>query len=222
VAVNGETVICAGDDQRWDSAFICFARPAERHNQTLQRTGPVERYGFSLWPPSLNLRSNANPMSDSTSTFSIHEINADGLDEIRPQWERLNTHHAKIATHFSSEIRRRTFTIRKAELLAKAGILHIDVVRAMPMAQPLPYCISTVSAEGIGEIDSLFVEEAFRGQGLGPELMRRALVWLDSVKVTRKVVSVLSENEEALAFYRRFGFRLRNIELEQTSPDRPS
>ena len=36
---NGARVICAGDGQRWASACICFVRPAERNNQTLQWTG---------------------------------------------------------------------------------------------------------------------------------------------------------------------------------------
>ncbi len=47
---------------------------------------------------------------------------------------------------------------------------------------------------------------AFRGRGLGSELMRRALEWMDSAGATSRTVVVAEGNERAYGFYRKFGF----------------
>ena len=45
--------------------------------------------------------------------------------------------------------------------------------------------------------------------------MQRALAWLDRMGVTSKIVSVRPENDEAVAFYRRFDFHPRTILLQE-------
>jgi ribosomal protein S18 acetylase RimI-like enzyme len=156
-------------------------------------------------------------MSETTSQFVFREVGADGLDSIRALWEKLNIHHAQMSPRFGGKLRLRTFEARKQKLLAKAnaGKLWVVLVASGSDAASVAYCICTVSADGVGEIDSIFVEERLRGRGLGTELMRRASAWLDSMKVTSKIVSVMYENDEALAFYRHFGFYPRTIVLEE-------
>jgi GNAT superfamily N-acetyltransferase len=66
-----------------------------------------------------------------------------------------------------------------------------------------------------GAIDSLFVLPGHRSHGIGAELMRRALEWLDASGATSKMVSVFHANGDALNFYARFGFHPRAIELQQ-------
>jgi diamine N-acetyltransferase len=84
------------------------------------------------------------------------------------------------------------FEPRKQGTLAKAaaGKLRIELVSVVSQTTDIAYCITTVSADGCGEIDSMFVEEHFRGCGIGSELVRRALGWLDSVGASSKVVTV--------------------------------
>jgi diamine N-acetyltransferase len=109
------------------------------------------------------------------------------------------------------------FEPRKRGILAKAaaGKLRIELVSVVSQTTDIAYCITTVSADGCGEIDSMFVEEHFRGCGIGSELVRRALGWLDSVGASSKVVTVAHGNERALAFYKRFGFHPLSILLRQ-------
>ena len=156
-------------------------------------------------------------MSPTASELSYREIGAAGLDEIQSQWEQLKAHHVALSPQFGSAMSLRTFAARKAELLAKAesGKLRVEIACAGPTGPCVAYCISTVSAEGAGEVDSLVVEDSFRGQGIGTELMRRALSWLDTMQVTAKVVTVLAENAAALAFYHRFGFHPRTVLLQE-------
>lgn len=149
------------------------------------------------------------------------DVGAEGIDSVRPMWEKLNAHHADLSPRFGSTLRVRTFDARKRSLLTKgrAGGLRVDLVLAASDETGIAYCISTLCADGVGEVDSIFVEERLRGHGVGTELMRRALAWLESMRATSKIVSVMSENEEALAFYRRFGFHSRTILLQESHDD---
>ena len=79
----------------------------------------------------------------------------------------------------------------------------------------IAYCVSTISPDGRGEIDSMFVEERCRGCGIGSELIRHALAWMESAEASSKVVTVAYAAERVLAFYRRFGFHARTILLQQ-------
>jgi ribosomal protein S18 acetylase RimI-like enzyme len=157
-------------------------------------------------------------MSQIRAKLIYRDVGAEGIDRVRPLWEKLNAHHAGLSPRFGGTIRIRSFDVRKKQLLAKAdaGRLRVELVSANSDGPSVAYCISTVSTDGAGEIDSIFVEEHLRGQGVGTELMRRALAWLESMKVTSKIVSVMTENEEALAFYRRFGFHPRTILLQES------
>jgi diamine N-acetyltransferase len=162
------------------------------------------------------LRSPASLMTSRPATFVYRELSADRLDEIQPLWEKLNAHHAAIAGPFRDDIRLRTFAARKAELLAKAGVgmLRVEIASVGAGGPGVAYSIGTISEDRVGEIDSLFVDDGYRGRGVGTELTRRAIAWLDEMKVAAKVVSVLSGNDEALAFYQRFDFHPRTTVLQ--------
>ena len=127
-------------------------------------------------------------------------------------------HHDQIAPAPANAARLRTFQARKQELLAKSdgGGIRVELV-SIARARPIvAYCVSTVSRAGVGEIDSIFIDEDWRGQGVGTELMRRALAWLNKMGAKSKVVSVMCENEKALAFYRRFDFHPRAVLLQES------
>lgn len=150
--------------------------------------------------------------------FEYREIDPSQIDAIRPLWEKLNAFHVRLSPHFAARRSARTFDGRKAQLLAKAasGKLRIDLVCAAPNGDPLGYCVTSLSSDGAGEIDSLFVEQDYRGSGIGTALMRRALAWLDENNATSKVLSVAFGNDRALAFYRQFGFEADSILLRHT------
>jgi ribosomal protein S18 acetylase RimI-like enzyme len=160
-------------------------------------------------------------MAQGNSEFFYRDVRAEGIEGVRPLWEKLNAHHADLSPRFGEAMRVRTFEVRKQKLLAKGGAdgIRVDLVSAGLDQPAVAYCISTVSDDGVGEVDSIYVGEDLRGQGIGSELMRRALAWLDGKKVAVNAVSVMSDNEEALAFYRRFNFHPRAILLQQSRED---
>ncbi|MDP4147225.1 MAG: GNAT family N-acetyltransferase, partial [Bacillota bacterium] len=92
---------------------------------------------------------------------------------------------------------------------------NIDLIKDIEKDIYIGYCISTVNANLIGEIDSLFVHSQYRKLGLGDELMKRALEWLDSNNVKGKKIAVAEGNEGVLDFYKRYGFYKRQMILQQ-------
>lgn len=144
------------------------------------------------------------------------EGSADLLDKTGPLWERLNKHHQNISTHFRDSILQMTFDQRRAFWLERteSGLLRIDIAVLVESEEPIGYCVTTVDND-MGEIESLFVDEAYRKIGIGGVLMERALNWLEQTSITKKRLNVAVGNEQVLNFYRRFGFHPRAIILEQ-------
>lgn len=130
------------------------------------------------------------------------------IDVIRPLWEKLNQHHADASRNFTERFEAYTFEKRKQSLLAEAkgGRLCIIVAHDPAEARDVGYCISTLKADGQGEVDSLFLEPSHRGQGIGESLMDKSLAWLDENGATEKILSVVTGNERVHGFYERYGF----------------
>jgi diamine N-acetyltransferase len=158
-------------------------------------------------------------MNHTNLQFVYRDVAIERIDEIRPLWEELNAYHLQLSPHFADEVGRRTFEFRKREILAKTqtGKVRIELAAAGPDGADVAYCIATVSADGVAEVDSIFVAARFRGCGIGTELMQRALAWFRAAGATSTVVSVMHGNDEAVAFYRRFGFHPRAVLLRHKS-----
>jgi ribosomal protein S18 acetylase RimI-like enzyme len=127
------------------------------------------------------------------------------LDEIQVLWEGLNEHHESISSHFKEDFRSFTFSQRKANLLKKHQDGEILVEIAKDRDQPVGYVISSITKDQLGEIDSIFVKDEYRGQAIGAELMNRALSWLESRNADMLIVEVAVGNEAAYEFYTRYG-----------------
>jgi diamine N-acetyltransferase len=139
------------------------------------------------------------------------------IELIRQLWVRLNEYHHAKAKAFRKHYEQITFDDRKTyfEKLARTGSLRVDLAIDPDTGRPVGYCVSSLSPERTGEIESIFVEERYRSQGVGSGLVTRALAWLDSNGSVRNRVSVGDGNEEAWEFYRKFGFYPRMTVLEQ-------
>jgi GNAT superfamily N-acetyltransferase len=141
----------------------------------------------------------------------------EGLDEIKPLWETLNKYISTISPHFSDLVSLRTFAARKEELREKSlrGVLRVDLAKDVSTGQIIGYAVTTLSEADAGEIDSIFVKEAYRGTGIGSRLMKRALAWLDENRAGTKTIAVSIGNERVHRFYRQFGFLPRATTLIQ-------
>jgi diamine N-acetyltransferase len=98
------------------------------------------------------------------------------LNLIEPLWYKLLEHHRIRSKHFTDHFLKMIWTNRKAGLLEKSasGHLRVDIARDSEKGLIVGYCVSTVSAIGQGEIESIFVEPEYRKVGIGDGLMQRA------------------------------------------------
>lgn len=139
------------------------------------------------------------------------ELGPEDIDMIRPLWEALNEYHLARSPNFRQHYEQMTFEARKRDLLKKE---RLHVIVAVVDGRPIGYCVCTISSEGDGEIDSIFIGSSYRRSGIGEELMGRALAWLDAGGAKKKIVAVAAGNEAAIPFYESFGFVPRMTVLQ--------
>jgi GNAT superfamily N-acetyltransferase len=136
------------------------------------------------------------------------ETDRHGLDSIGFLWEKLNEHHRVRSLHFIEHFDRMTWDVRKKELLEKSvnGSMRVDIAKDVKTGKYIGYCISTVNAAKMGEIESIFIEKDYRRQGIGDNFMKKALQWMDGLSVTKRIIGVAAGNEEAFPFYAGYNF----------------
>jgi ribosomal protein S18 acetylase RimI-like enzyme len=145
--------------------------------------------------------------------MKIRTITGDKLSGIKTLWENLNAHHLSKSTHFRDHFSKLTFEKRLDGLKKRdrlVGCVSEDNGRNVG------YCIASV--DGLtGEIDSIFVDDLYRGKGVGQELMSLALKWLETQGCDTIKVSIAEGNEDVLGFYRRFGFAERFTVMQKSA-----
>jgi len=137
------------------------------------------------------------------------------LDDIRPMWEALNRLHAQVTPHFRRDFVCYEFDDRKAYLLSKASMGEVCIFLIRLRGVFVGYCVASLRHDQHGEIESIYVEEAYRGMRLGDMLMRTALDWMDENGAITKSINVVFGNENAFSFYAKYGFYPRSTTLLQ-------
>jgi ribosomal protein S18 acetylase RimI-like enzyme len=137
--------------------------------------------------------------------MKIVEIEKAEIHKIKNLWEELNSCHGEKSSHFKSHFESFVFEKRIERLLAKE---HLVIYAAESNSELVGYSIATVDGN-LGEIDSIFVKKAHRGNNLGHRLTEKALSWLSQFDCDAINVHVAEGNESALPFYEKHGFRER-------------
>ena len=158
-------------------------------------------------------------MKSPTKPQEINYVSGDAslLDEVRTLWEQLNQHHINLSPFFKEYYRNTRFDDRKRGILQNAdcGAVHVDLALDNGSNEKVGFCVTTIDRWHKGLIESIFVREDYRGLGIGRELMKNTIGWLDSEGVRKRAVSVSFGNEQAFGFYAQFGFKPRRTVLEQ-------
>ncbi len=151
------------------------------------------------------------------STFIFKRGTINDLDLIKSLWEKLNQHHFELSDNFKSSIQNRTWDARKQVLVSKSKDILLDYVEDENHHLIIAYCFSTIDkdVEKTGEIDSLYVDKAYRNSGVGKILMDKAIAWLISKGTETQRLVVGTGNEDILSFYEQFHFYPRSIKLER-------
>ena len=150
------------------------------------------------------------------------EANHKDLNIIGPLWQKQLEHHMTHSKHFKKQLGSATFEGRAIELLGKSehGDMLIDLVKDVSTKNIVGYCVSTIDMNRQGEIDSIYVEPEYRRDGIGKSLMERAISWMNSKSVPRKMLVVADGNEEVFDFYKQFSFYPKTTILVQNENER--
>jgi ribosomal protein S18 acetylase RimI-like enzyme len=156
----------------------------------------------------------------SKNTVEIYYTSTDeqGLDATCALREKLIEHHKVRSKHFYRRYadmppaRQRNFELREKY---KDGLIRVDLAREKAADTLVGYCITTISRDNQGEIQSIYVEPEYRQYGIGDALMKLCLQWLDEHAVIKKVLGVGAGNEDVFEFYSKYNFFPRTIILEQ-------
>lgn len=149
-------------------------------------------------------------------TIDYIETSEDELDQISPLWETLNHIHAMTSPFFSDEYKNKTFYERKMELLEKAetGKMTLFLAKDRATQGIVGFCVCSVN-EAIGEVDSIFVEEAFRQHHIGNEFLSRAEDFFKKHSAKKQILQVYAGNEKVIEFYKKQGYYPKYITLEK-------
>jgi N-acetylglutamate synthase-like GNAT family acetyltransferase len=109
------------------------------------------------------------------------EVEIEGLDLIQELWKLLRLHVKTITTDFKDQVEQLTFQESKESLLNKSkdGAIRVDLAEDNQNKITVASCISTITPDKVGEVDSLYVREESRSGGIGDQLMKRSLQWMD-------------------------------------------
>lgn len=145
-------------------------------------------------------------------SYTIRTLSKNDLALLKPLWEKLNEIHLHDSPHFKNFYEAFTFEQRIVSFdTIKADNLLIQIVEVD--GKIFGYCISTITNE-TGEIESLYLEESVRGNGLGETLCRNAIEWMKKRSCKKFEVSVSYGHEGVFGFYEKLGFYPRMTMLQ--------
>jgi ribosomal protein S18 acetylase RimI-like enzyme len=150
------------------------------------------------------------------SAITITVLDKKDLDRVRPLWEELNSLHKGVSTHFAAEFAGFSFEERKQRLLGKDKLLILLCVENSS-GRNIGYSIASITKNGEGELDSIYIKPAYRKEHMGSKLMKKSLEWFAQEKITNIEILVAHGNEQVLPFYQKFGFFPRTYKLKRKS-----
>ncbi len=146
---------------------------------------------------------------------------AEDLDLVEPLWVAVHHRHRESMPELAPYVSEsETWRARRSlyeELLAKPDTLFL---LALVDEEPIGYGLTHVmpvadswiedtwtTGHRIGEIESLSVLPAYRGSGLGSELLERLEAHLHDLGVDDLILGALAGNADAIRLYERRGYQ---------------
>ena len=142
--------------------------------------------------------------------FQTVEISMQEIDRIQPLWKKLIQANASNSPYFADYYGTFEFTVRKGFLQEKldgGAKLYTAVLVDEETQQDIGFVTATYhTGVSFGEVEMLYVEEAYRGKSLGSKLLTMALECMDRENIRDRKLCVTYGNDAALKLYQKFGF----------------
>lgn len=147
--------------------------------------------------------------------MEIKNVMLDEMNRIKPLWQELIDYLQSQSNQFHDEFASKTFEERMKPYYDKVrtGWYFIDIIWDPLTGKDIGYCISSITKELVGEMDSLFIKPEYRQLHLGHELMERALRFFEQHQTIKDIVQVSEGNEEVQSFYQKYGFQTRYYQM---------
>lgn len=145
--------------------------------------------------------------------YKIFDIFYAEIEVIKDLWEKNRLYHENTSEYFKELYRSICFEQRiKAFSVFNEDALKITVAKSNDAY--IGYCISTI-VDGKGELESLHVDAAYRGAGIGKKLVTKHLEWMNEKKCKVIGVTVSQENASTIGFYKKLGFYPNTLYMQQ-------
>lgn len=149
--------------------------------------------------------------------LTLKQIGPDAVPEVLESLKGLSRHHNNVGT-FGQIYPLLPFELSMKETAEQLREKTARIEALYDGDSMVAFCKSSF-AVGLGEIDYLYVDESWRGRGLGDLLMRRMLNYLTENSVELIDLRVVVGNDDARRFYEKFGFQLRSETLSLRADD---
>lgn len=140
-------------------------------------------------------------------TYKVAGI--ESIDIIKPLVKKLCDYHKGISSYFSKEFEVDNYDQRKNLISSKE---NVQLTIAHKDDEPVAYLVASVDGSE-GTIESLYVDDDYRGYAIGDTLMSLSLDWIRKHEPESIKISVAYGNQ-VLSFYEKFGFYPRSIILK--------
>ncbi|OHX67834.1 GNAT family N-acetyltransferase [Flammeovirga pacifica] len=146
--------------------------------------------------------------------YSLKLIDVSQIDQIAPLWKKLFAYHHEMRHQVVYEPSDTEWIRRKNKLKDKA--CEMIVLQALSENKMIGYLVASLQKldPTCGEIDSLFVLDEYRSEGVGGALLEEALNWFNYKGVIRKKLAIGIENERVVSFYEKYGFKAKRLIME--------
>jgi ribosomal protein S18 acetylase RimI-like enzyme len=145
--------------------------------------------------------------------MELFDISYDDIEVIKELWEKNRQYHENSSEYFKELYRSICFEQRiKAFSVFDTETMKVTVAKSNE--KYIGYCISTI-IDGKGEVESLHVDESYRGNGIGEKLVSKHIGWMNEKKCKVIGVTVSQENGPTIGFYKKLGFYPNTLYMQQ-------
>ncbi len=152
------------------------------------------------------------------NNIAYRRLNTDQISSLKDMWLRLNAYHIPIVTTFKDRFKNVSFEDHVQQLLLTSD--SIFAYTANKNDQTVGFILVFTNGD-TAEIDSIFIEEAYRQQGIGTSLMQSALKELKGV-YNEIIMKVAEGNIQPFHFANHFKKRYVLFQYDYADTDQDS
>lgn len=148
--------------------------------------------------------------------MEYREIQIEDMGILEGLWEEASASCASLTPHAGNADHRWRFEEFGLFLVRKAlkGLLRIVVVIEPESGREIGFSIASLSRDGTGEVDAIWVSAGCQEEGVRDTLLRGAISWLKERGASRITATVSASDGELIRFFRARGFATRFVVME--------